>query len=84
MSLTSSMLPNTPVKVDIRDLKFFYGDTLAIKGVTLPLFANSGHGLHRTVGLRQVHAAAHPQPHVRPLPAPAGRRARCCSMARTS
>ena len=39
MSLSAAATP--PVKVDIRDLKFFYGDTLAIKGVTLPLYANS-------------------------------------------
>ena len=43
-----------------------------------------GDGLHRPVGLRQVHAAARAQPHVRPLSEPARRPARCCSTARTS
>ena len=33
-----------------------------------------GDGLHRPVRLRQVHAAARAQPHVRPLPGPARRR----------
>ncbi len=48
MSLTTAApatspaaVASTPVKVAIRDLKFFYGDALAIKGVTLPLHANS-------------------------------------------
>ena len=30
-----------PVKVALKDVKFFYGDTMAIKGVTIPLNANS-------------------------------------------
>ncbi len=30
-----------PVKVALKDVKFFYGDTLAIKGVSLPLHANT-------------------------------------------
>ena len=34
----------------------------------------AGHRLHRPVGLRQVHPAAHPEPHLRPLPGPAGDR----------
>src|SRR3984957_14296874 len=29
-----------PQKISVRDLKFYYGDTLALKGVSLPLFAN--------------------------------------------
>ena len=40
MSLAAPMASDRPVKVDIRDLKFFYGDSMAIKGVTLPLYAN--------------------------------------------
>ena len=40
MSLAATVAPDRPVKVDIRDLKFFYGDSMAIKGVTLPLYAN--------------------------------------------
>ena len=39
MSLAATTSP--PIKVDIRNLKFFYGDSLAIKGVSLPLYANS-------------------------------------------
>ena len=30
----------TPIKISIRDLRFFYGDTLALKGVSLPLQSN--------------------------------------------
>ncbi len=29
-----------PEKVSIRDLRFYYGETLALKGITLPLYAN--------------------------------------------
>ena len=47
MSLTAETAPATqtttgmPVKVAIRNLKFFYGDHLALKDVSLPLYANS-------------------------------------------
>ena len=30
-----------PVKVSLKDVKFFYGDTMAIKGVSIPLYANT-------------------------------------------
>src|SRR5437879_9482552 len=37
-------LPNTAptpkTKVDIKNLRFFYGDKLALKGITLPLYRN--------------------------------------------
>ena len=29
-----------PVKIDVRDLRFYYGDTLALKTISLPLYAN--------------------------------------------
>jgi phosphate transport system ATP-binding protein len=29
-----------PQKIAVRDLKFYYGDTLALKGINLPLYAN--------------------------------------------
>ena len=45
----------------------------ALKNISLPLYAEQGDGLHRPVGLRQVDAAARPQPHVRPLSQPARR-----------
>ena len=41
MSVTDTMDTARPVKVDIKNLKFFYGETVAIKNVTLPLYANS-------------------------------------------
>ncbi len=45
--------------------------------------SRQGDRLHRPVRLRQVHAAARPQPHVRPLSQPARHRRRDCSTART-
>ncbi len=33
-------VPNLPQKVAIRDLNFFYGDSLALKNINLPLYAN--------------------------------------------
>ena len=30
-----------PQKISVRDLKFYYGDTLALKGINLPLYANN-------------------------------------------
>jgi phosphate transport system ATP-binding protein len=40
MSVTEAT-PDQPVKVAIKDLKFFYGDSLALKGISLPLYTNS-------------------------------------------
>jgi phosphate transport system ATP-binding protein len=38
---SSAAMPNAmPEKVTIRDLRFFYGESLALKGITLPLYAN--------------------------------------------
>ena len=63
-----------PRRSTIRNLDFFYGDNRALKGISLSLYANKAHGLHRPVGLRQVHAAARAEPHVRPLSRPARHR----------
>ena len=63
-----------PEKISIRDLKFFYGSNQALKNITLPLYDEACDGVHRPVGLRQVHAAARAEPHVRPLPQAARRR----------
>ncbi len=41
MSAVVPSLPNLPVKVAIKNLSFFYGDTVALKKVSLPLYANS-------------------------------------------
>jgi phosphate transport system ATP-binding protein len=30
-----------PQKISVRDLKFYYGDTLALKGINLPLYVNN-------------------------------------------
>jgi phosphate transport system ATP-binding protein len=48
MSATNALAPavrptpgeGLPQKISVRDLKFYYGDTLALKGINLPLFAN--------------------------------------------
>jgi ABC-type multidrug transport system fused ATPase/permease subunit len=33
-------VPNLPQKVAIRDLNFFYGDSLALKNINMPLYAH--------------------------------------------
>ena len=64
-----------PVKVEIKDLRFYYANGFeALKGINLRAARQDGHRLHRPVGLRQVHAAAHLQPHLRPLSGPEGHR----------
>ncbi len=45
-------------KVVVRNLNFYYGQTRALKDVSLNLYQGSGHGVHRPVGLRQVDALA--------------------------
>ena len=52
---------------------FYYGDNKALKNISLPLYDRKVDGVHRPVGLRQVDAAARPQPHLRPLSQPARR-----------
>ena len=39
-AIASPSKPAGPAKIAIRDLRFFYGDSLAIKGVSLPLQVN--------------------------------------------
>ena len=40
MNATPETQQNPAPKITVRDLKFFYGDSMALKGVTLPLHAN--------------------------------------------
>ncbi len=61
-------------KMSVRNLDFFYGDNKALKIGQRAALRQPGDGLHRAVGLRQIDAAARPQPHVRPLSRPARRR----------
>ncbi|HTV31931.1 MAG TPA: phosphate ABC transporter ATP-binding protein PstB [Methylocella sp.] len=37
---TPVRLENLPQKITVRDLNFYYGDTLALKNISLPLYAN--------------------------------------------
>ena len=37
---TTRSAADHPVKIDVRNLRFYYGDTLALKTITLPLYAN--------------------------------------------
>jgi phosphate transport system ATP-binding protein len=60
-------------KLSVRNLNFYYGKFHALKTSTSTSRAQ-GHRLHRPVGLRQEHAAAHLQPHVRAVPGAARRR----------
>ena len=41
MTVSGQDRPEPSPKVSVRDLKFFYGDTLALKGITLPLRTNT-------------------------------------------
>ena len=38
---TAPVAAARPAKMEVRDLKFFYGDSLALKGIDLPIQANS-------------------------------------------
>jgi len=40
MAPLPNAIPTPKTKVDIRNLRFFYGDKLALKGITLPLYEN--------------------------------------------
>src|SRR5579863_4317013 len=40
MNATPETVQNAVPKITVRDLKFYYGDSLALKGVSLPLHAN--------------------------------------------
>jgi hypothetical protein len=57
-------------KVSINNLEFFYGDSRALKSVSLPLYRNK---VTAFIRLRQVDIAARAQPDVRPLPQSARR-----------
>ena len=37
---TTRSAADHPVKIDVRNLRFYYGDSLALKTITLPLYAN--------------------------------------------
>ena len=52
-------------RFDLRDVSVTYGEETAIAGVTMRIQPHARHRAHRPVGLRQVHAAALPQPHER-------------------
>ena len=58
-------------KMSIRNLDFFYGKFQALKDINLDIAGATRHRVHRPVGLRQVDAAAHVEPHVFALSRPA-------------
>jgi energy-coupling factor transporter ATP-binding protein EcfA2 len=62
-----------PKPSSVRDLNFYYGKFPRAQEHQSGHSRAQGHGLHRPVGLRQEHAAAHLQPHVRALPGAARR-----------
>ena len=49
-----------------RTLNLSYGDNHVLHDITMDIAGAAGHGLHRPLGLRQVDAAALPQPDERP------------------
>ena len=52
-------------RLDIKDLNIYYGNFHAVKGREPGGSTTQHHGLHRTVGLRQIDGPTHPQPHAR-------------------
>ena len=40
--------------IDVSDLDIYYGDFLAVEGVNMTVTVPVGHGVHRTVRVRQV------------------------------
>ena len=69
------------MKIDIRDLDFYYGKAHALKRRQPRRARERGDRDHRSFGLRQVDAAAHHQPHLRALSRAARRPARSSSTA---
>ena len=82
-SQKSARRPPEQAKLSVRNLNFYYGGFQALKNINLDIPERQGHRLHRPVGLRQVHPAAHLQPHVRAVPRAARRRRDHASMAAT-
>ena len=54
--------------IDVSDLDIYYGDFLAVEGVTMTIEPRVGHRLHRPVRLRQVDLPALAEPHARGHP----------------
>ena len=59
--------PGAGDKVDIRNVDFYYGKFKALQEHHAAAARPARHRVHRPVGLRQVDAAAHPEPHLRAL-----------------
>ncbi len=49
---------STESMIDVEQLNFFYGDTQALRDITLRIPANRSDRLHRSLGLREIDAAA--------------------------
>jgi len=54
----------TQAKIKVQDLNFYYGKFHALKNINLEIPEKQCHGIHRSVGLWQVHLVARVQPHV--------------------
>ena len=50
-------------RIDTVDLNVYYGSFLAVEDVNIRIEPRAGHGLHRSVRLRQDHLPPHDQPH---------------------
>ena len=57
-----------PSKISVKDLDFFYGKQQALFDNSIEIKENRVTADHRPVGLRQVDAHPHLQPHLRALP----------------
>ena len=76
--------PTMAKRIDVSGLDVYYGDFKAVEDVSMTVEPRSVTALHRPVRLRQVDAAAHPQPDARGHPRRAGRGQGRCSTTRTS
>ena len=72
-----------PVVFEVHDLAVYYGEFRAVREVNLDDPRERDHGLHRTVGVRQVDRAALLRPHERPDRVGARSRARSCTTGST-
>ena len=57
--------PSWPKRIEIKNLDIYYGSFHAVDSVTMTVPCQVCHRAHRTLRLRQVHRAAHPQPDAR-------------------
>ena len=64
-SVIESQVSDARAIVSLRDLKVYYGASLAVSNVTFEVPKKRDHGAHRSFRVRQEHRPALHQPHER-------------------